>query len=747
MRTSVALVALLLLMTAMPAAAREPVAAPEAAAGYVRLVRALDAGDLELDAPTGIAIDPGTGELIVSDAAGSAAVVAPWGARTASLDLGSARTGERSIAFDPRSRRVGVLDRAGRQVAIGASRTDLRAVVSSASALAYDADGNLLVLDASGRSVTHVPRGATSRDIVASSTRVQLGVTGDLTGLAVDSTTGHLFTIDRATRTLYELDGAGRLVASRDLVALGIASPVAIAVGPSADGTDPVAVQSTYVADAGANGTGGQVAELSFAPVALAPSLAGAVSGVATLVNTIDTSAFPRFSPDPSGLAYSAGADRLLLVDGEIEEPTFTYHGTNGWLVGRTGSPVVNAFNTTDDKCTPIGTFLNKEPVGVAINPVTGNVFISNDGKQVVWELNPSTYAVIRCFDIASRTGASVDPEGLAFTPEGNLLVADGVGAEIWEVSPGGDAFGNANDVLVSRFDTASLGQPDPEGVEFDPATGHLWIVSNKDGAKILEATRTGVAVAEYTVSGVVLDSARGLTLAPGTTSSETHVYIADAREDNNSTTPPPNDGRIYEFSVNGAPPPAACADGVDNDGDLLVDFPADPGCASATDPDEFDAPTGQNLLTNGSFETDAAPANSIPDGWGTNAAFTRSTDVSPSDGTFTGRHRLTTNSGYSIYQQVAVTAGTTYTISGLINGPDTSDTYSLKIKLQWRPASGSAIRTDVVTTQKNDTNGQWLPFSASIVAPPGATAVRVIMTTANLNASVYVDGFVLAAQ
>jgi hypothetical protein len=37
--------------------------------------------------------------------------------------------------------------------------------------------------------------------------------------------------------------------------------------------------------------------------------------------------------------------------------------------------------------------------------------------------------------------------------------------------------------------------------------------------------------------------------------------------------------------------PPAYCGDGVDNDGDGTVDFPADPGCVSAADDDETDAP------------------------------------------------------------------------------------------------------------------------------------------------------------
>ena len=36
-------------------------------------------------------------------------------------------------------------------------------------------------------------------------------------------------------------------------------------------------------------------------------------------------------------------------------------------------------------------------------------------------------------------------------------------------------------------------------------------------------------------------------------------------------------------------PPPAQCADGIDNDGDSLIDFPADPGCTDSSDNDEID--------------------------------------------------------------------------------------------------------------------------------------------------------------
>ena len=53
--------------------------------------------------------------------------------------------------------------------------------------------------------------------------------------------------------------------------------------------------------------------------------------------------------------------------------------------------------------------------------------------------------------------------------------------------------------------------------------------------------------------------------------------------------------GRISAAAAlgGGTPPPAACGDGVDNDGDGLTDYPNDPGCSSSTDTDETNAATG----------------------------------------------------------------------------------------------------------------------------------------------------------
>jgi MYXO-CTERM domain-containing protein len=57
------------------------------------------------------------------------------------------------------------------------------------------------------------------------------------------------------------------------------------------------------------------------------------------------------------------------------------------------------------------------------------------------------------------------------------------------------------------------------------------------------------------------------------------------------------------------------CEDGIDNDGDGLIDYPADPGCTSPTDDSELNGPDAgfQGLLDLSS--TDLPPGSSDDDG------------------------------------------------------------------------------------------------------------------------------------
>lgn len=76
-------------------------------------------------------------------------------------------------------------------------------------------------------------------------------------------------------------------------------------------------------------------------------------------------------------------------------------------------------------------------------------------------------------------------------------------------------------------------------------------------------------------------------------------------------------------FSATAPPPPAQCADGLDNDGDTKIDYPADPGCASAADTDETDVvqpPDSSKPPTGGYFPnlvpaSQAGPNGTLPSG------------------------------------------------------------------------------------------------------------------------------------
>jgi len=54
-------------------------------------------------------------------------------------------------------------------------------------------------------------------------------------------------------------------------------------------------------------------------------------------------------------------------------------------------------------------------------------------------------------------------------------------------------------------------------------------------------------------------------------------------------------------------PPPPACSDLLDNDGDTLIDYPQDPGCSSDADTDEADAGSGPLVAAAGDIVCDPA--------------------------------------------------------------------------------------------------------------------------------------------
>lgn len=148
-----------------------------------------------------------------------------------------------------------------------------------------------------------------------------------------------------------------------------------------------------------------------------------------------------------------------------------------------------------------------------------------------------------------------------------------------------------------------------------------------------------------------------------------------------------------------------------------------------------------ENLLKNPGFELDA-DGNGRPDSWSSTYRFTRSSDV-PLTGNYSGRHRATNNSGYSVGQVVnGLTAGKAYRVSSNVHVPTTSDAFKLGVEVRWLRTDGTVIRSH--TVRSYTASGRWDFASKTYTAPTGTVSAAVRMYVSSLNATVYVDDFSL---
>ncbi|BAY65999.1 Cna B domain protein [Calothrix brevissima NIES-22] len=275
-----------------------------------------------------------------------------------------------------------------------------------------------------------------------------------------------------------------------------------------------------------------------------------------TLRRTIDTSKFSPASPDPSGIAYNPYTDRLVIVDGEVEEMQI-FQGSNVFELG------INNTQTVWDRRWSTTSFTN-EPTDVDIyfnasnpnDPLNGFMLISDDDQRRIYTINPVNGVYGDAGDIrevfSTTPFASGDPEGVAWGPNGTIFILDGVNAEIYQVSRSG--------TLLNHFDTASLGILDPEGIDYNPVTNSIYIIGNPINT-IAEISTTGTLIRNLTISADGLHKPAGLTIAP--TSNDPNslsIYVADRGIDNDNN-PNENDGKIFEFIL---PPPVQPPTGAD---------------------------------------------------------------------------------------------------------------------------------------------------------------------------------------
>ncbi len=546
-------------------------------AGFVDVASRTEAEDLGVR-PVGIGFDPGSQTLLVAgrNGAGSGSVqgMTTFARLGAAGALPAGMTLTPGTAFDALQQRLVTATATDALVSVPATgghlvpgarsaATSVRGIsgLRTATGAAVDAAGLTLVLAPDGR-VSVIAGDTVSR-------QVSLAAAGEaLRGLAIRGD-GHLFSIGAASRTLYEFDAVGSLLSSRNLSSLGIASPQGMVFAPSADSTDAASTTNLYLADAGrTDGTGAGVVELSLAAPTFSQALAAAPATSVNLVKTVNTgngSALNPDSPDPSGLAYipanstsnSARNDKLVIVDGEVEETTGAgFHNANAWWAVRSNISTSLTEDTTKAPTSPI----NKEPVGAAYDPVRKELYIVRDGgTSRVWVYNAATMAQVRTFDVAVAPYNDLDAEGLGFG-NGVLYMVDAKDNDLVKVQPGTDGIvgqgsGSAADI-VTNYDLQQYGQMEPEGLDVHPVTGNIWVVSNHlsggNPDPMLEMSPNGALVSTSSIAAANPNSAAGLTFAPPSAGgSGWNIYISDRMLDN-SQDPNENDGRIYEFSING---------------------------------------------------------------------------------------------------------------------------------------------------------------------------------------------------
>ncbi len=423
--------------------------------------------------------------------------------------------------------------------------------------------GYLYFLDADGPRLIRVllPPDGSLTDLKFDSTNLQWAGGIDLHGVAYNVASGNLFISSSGGQTIYEVNTHGELVATRDLSGINPSNPQGMVFAPSGDQTDDPSLSSLYMVDSGfppvtpvnqfsaetdiTQPSQGMILELSL----IQPEQYNFITAFqSNLVRTTNTSAYSPPSPDSSGLTYINSRNTLMMSDCEVEETVSGithFMGANVWEVNLDGT-VVRTANISS--VAPTSVPMTDEPTGMSWNPANGHYYISDDDAVRVYDLNPGTDGLIGTADdswtsFSTNTAGNGDPEGIAYDSWRNQLnVIDGVNQEVYQYSLSG--------TLLGHFDVQVYGVSDPEGIDFNPISGTLFILSSSSNRIIVETTTTGSMIQSINVSASASSAPAGLAYAPASDGSGLQrFYIVDRGIDNNAN---PNiiDGRMYEMTA-----------------------------------------------------------------------------------------------------------------------------------------------------------------------------------------------------
>jgi hypothetical protein len=249
-------------------------------------------------------------------------------------------------------------------------------------------------------------------------------------------------------------------------------------------------------------------------------------------------------STDPAALAYVPHLQTLYVADSEVDETPFSR--PNNLFQLRTDGTATNTFSLSG---------VTNEPAGLAFDPVTGYLFISDDDKLKVFWVDPANPTVKRGEFLTNPLGV-VDPEDIAVDPRnGHLFVANGTGNST-AGGPLGRAIVETNSTGTQVFSTITLPSviSDPEALAYD-AREDVFYVGGGFSANIWKVDRSGAILSTIDLlsgyrnplhNGRV--NVKDLELAPSSDpndhSANLSLYVADY---GNSHV---DDGRLFEINL-----------------------------------------------------------------------------------------------------------------------------------------------------------------------------------------------------
>ena len=485
--------------------------------------------------------------------------------------------------------------------------------VQQPSGITFDpVSGRLYILDAKGpRIITVSPAAGRNFDgSTARISRINLNGVGATTlrGLAYNPQNAHLYAAAPSEEKVYEFNATGEAVAEIDLANYDLTNIQALTFAPSADQTDDPSAQYLFVLDGGTTSssstvqTSGQILELTLDPMAV-PS--GTTMLPASLVRMIDTSsaAWNPSSPDPSGIDYFPLTNRLIIDDSEVDEMS-VYAGANVYFSTLAGS-LAGTCNTLS---------FSREPTGMAVNPANNRIYMTDDDRKEIYEINigndqvycTADDSVTKVSTVTLFGGTGSDPEDVA-VGNNTLFMAGGSDAEVYSFSLGANGvLGGGDDGPVSHFDTLALGFKDLEGIGYYQEAGTLFIVSTSSSDKYIgEVTESGTLLRAYDVTfmGLAQNIRSDVSYSPSLANpSIKNIYIASRGIDNDSGTgsnPNENDGKVWEISID-PPPPATPTNTPTTTMTFTPTFTSTPTMTSTTGP----SPTPTNTPTAGPTAT-----------------------------------------------------------------------------------------------------------------------------------------------